>query len=134
MVPGAVLFMCGVLVLMYVVFSAGGVAKSKQLGVISDVLAGGQGKTKRGLLLLGGVMALLGTCGAFAGVAAGDAKRRSACEQLCVERGYQAGKIQGSQERDPPGSGKHAFVACVCSEGPDPDPLELRADEVLPKD
>ena len=134
MVPGAVLFMCGVVVLMYVVFSSGGAAKSKQLGVISEVLAGERGKTKRGLFLLGATMALLGTCGAFAGVAAGDAKRRAACAELCTDRGYESGNIQGSQEREPPGSGKHAFVACVCSEGPDPDPLELRADEVLPKD
>ena len=128
--PGVVLFMLGFATLMAVVFASGGVAKSKQVGVVSDVLAGRQGPNKKRIFVVGLVMTLLGTCASFSGVLASDAKRRSACIEMCEAKGYAGGKIQASEPRDRPGSGKHTFVACACSDGPDPDPFEMRADEL----
>lgn len=127
MLFGAVLFMFGVVALMIAVFSSGGGGKSQQARVMSEVAAGKHGKGKRVLFLVGALATGFGACGAFIGVAAGDADRRKACERECTDRGYASAKIQGSQKRDPPGSGRHSFVACVCTDGPEPDPLEFPA-------
>lgn len=133
MLPGAITAMIGFAVVMGVVFGAGGAAKSKQFAVVGEVMAGQHGKARRAAFLVGLVLTVFGTCGAFAGVAAGDAQRKQACERVCTGRGYAQAEIRGSTERNPPGSGKHAFVACACSAGPDPDPLELRADDLPPQ-
>lgn len=130
LLPGVVLFMVGFATLMAVVFSSGGVAKSKQMGVVSDVLAGRQGPKKKTFFVIGLVMTLLGTCASFAAVSAGDVKRRKACVAMCEAKGYATGKIQGSELRDPPGSGRHAFIACTCSGGAALEPFEMRADEL----
>ncbi len=124
--------MLGFGTMMAVVFSSGGAAKSKQFGTVGGVLAGQHGTKKKGLFVAGIVMALLGTCASFVGVSASDAKRRRVCVETCESKGYANGAIQGSKRREPPESGKHAFVACVCTTGPDPDPLELRADSLVP--
>lgn len=132
MLPGAILAMLGFGSLMAVMFSSGGVAKSRQFSVLGQLASGQHGSGKRVWLLVSIACALLGTCGAFAGVAVGDAQRREACERTCEQRGYAQGKIQGSKERVNGSKGKHAFVACACTQGPEPDPLELRADDLLP--
>ncbi len=119
--------MFGVLLLMVTVFSSGGAGKSQQLRVMDEVAGGKHGKGKRVLFLVGVAATGFGACGAFAGVAVGGAQRRKDCEHACSERGYSSATVQGSEERDPPGSGRHAFVACVCTDGPEPDPLEFPA-------
>ncbi|MBL4687932.1 MAG: hypothetical protein JKY37_25300, partial [Nannocystaceae bacterium] len=127
MLFGSVVFMFGMVVLVIAVFSSGGVGKSQQARVMSEVVAGKHGKGKRTLFLVGVLATGFGACGAFAGVAVGNSNRHKACEHECTDRGYASAEIQGSQERDPPGSGRHSFVACVCTDGPDPDPLEFPA-------
>ncbi|MBV1860268.1 MAG: hypothetical protein KUG77_17775 [Nannocystaceae bacterium] len=125
---GAGLFMLGVLLVMIAVFSSGGSAKSQQFRVIDEVASGKHGKSTRRLFYTGVLAIGLGMCGAFAGVAGSDVERKKACGRDCTERGYAAATVQGSQERDPPGSGRHSFVACVCTDGPAPDPLEFPAE------
>lgn len=122
--------MLGVVVVLALLLSSGGAAKSRQLNVLSQIASGAHGTGKRVWLTLAMVLIVFGTCGAFAGVAADDARQREACVQTCTERGYTEGTIRGSEQRDPPGSKRHAFRACVCEGGPDPDPLDLRLDEL----
>lgn len=134
MLPGAVLAMVGMLIVLIVLFSSGGAAKSRQLSAISEILAGSRGAGARRAFLVGTMMIVFGSCGAFAGVAVGDAQRRELCEQTCIDRGYASGKIQPSSKPvpAPSGTGRRGFVACACTDGPDPDPLELRADDLEP--
>ena len=76
------------------------------------------------------VLIVFGTCGAFVGVAVDDDLQRTACVRTYTERGYAKSAIRGSVQRDPPGSKRHAFMACVCEDGPDPDPLDVRLEEL----
>ena len=130
MLPGALVAMLGFAVLMVVVFGAGGANRQRQVGVASEVLAGARGRGRKLWFLAGLLMTVLGTCGAFAGVAAQDQRQRDACDATCESRGYAKAEIRGSNERDPPGSKRHAFIACVCSEGTDLQPWEMPADEL----
>ncbi len=122
--------MLGALVVLVLLFSSGGAAKSRQLGVLSQILSGQHGSGKKVGLLVAVALILFGTCGAFAGVAADDARNNEACTHTCAQRGYAKGTVRGSEQRDPPGSKRHAFRACVCEGGPEPDPLDVRLDEL----
>ncbi len=122
--------MLGMLVVLGLLFSSGGVAKSRQLDVLSQLISGRHGAGKRVWLLVAMMMVVFGTCGAFAGVAMDDARQGEACTQTCTGRGYASGTIRGSVERDPPGSKRSAFRACVCVDGPEPDPLDVRLEEL----
>jgi hypothetical protein len=122
--------MFGVVVVLALLLSSGGAAKSRQLGVLSQIASGRHGAGKRVWLTVGTLLIVFGACGAFVGVAADDARQSEACVRACTERGYAAGTVRGSEQRDPPGSKRHAFRACVCDNGPDPDPLDLRLDDL----
>ncbi|MEX1367892.1 MAG: hypothetical protein AB1Z98_32485 [Nannocystaceae bacterium] len=122
--------MFGVVVVLALLSSSGGAAKSRQLDVLSQIQSGRHGAGKRVWLTVAMLLIVFGTCGAFAGVAADDARQSEACVRTCTERGYATGTVRGSEQRDPPGSKRHAFRACVCESGPEPDPLDLRLDEL----
>lgn len=117
----------GFIILFVLLASQGAMAKSRQFAAMGDLAAGRAGSGKRALFFLALLAMFFGTCGVFGGVTAGDAQRRKACETTCKDKGYKSGKIRGSAEKS---GGKHAFVACACEGGPDPDPLELKADSL----
>ena len=118
------------LAVIVVLFSSGGVAKARQLDVLGQVLSGRHGVGKRIGLVVAMMMIVFWACGAFAGVALDDARQGEACTRTCTERGYAGGTVRGSEQRDPPGSKRSAFRACVCVDGPDPDPLDVRLEEL----
>ncbi len=128
--PGALAAMLGGIVVLALLFSSGGAAKSRQLDVLGQIISGKHGAGKRVWLTVSMVLIVFGSCGAFVGVSMDDARQAEACVQTCTERGYTKGTVRGSEQRDPPGSNRHAFRACVCEDGPDPDPLDVRLDEL----
>jgi hypothetical protein len=123
--PGFLVFAAGFLLLFALLARHGALARSKQIGALRDLAAGRRGARGRTLLLLAIGALVAGTCGTFAGVTAGDAARARRCRAACEARGYRAGAIRGSTERDPANPRRHRFVACACEGGPAPDPLEL---------
>jgi len=125
MLFGIALFFSGVALFMVLLFSSGGANRSKQFGVIADLLGGRRGVGKRRLIIAAMILIGLGACGTFAGVAAMDARRAGHCQDYCVAAGYERGKIGPSIER----SKERRFVACTCDGGKS-EPLELRADSL----
>lgn len=122
--------MVGMVVILGLLFSSGGAAKSRQLDVLSQIISGRHGAGKRTWVLVAMLLIVFGTCGAFVGVSVSDSRQSKACTQTCTERGYAGGTIRGSVQRDPPGSKRSAFRACVCVDGPDPDPLDVHVDDL----
>lgn len=127
--PGLLLFIVGFFMLFGLLVSEGALAKHKQRSALGKIASGRAGTTKR--LVFGcGVLAIIcGACGSFTGVGLRDQERARRCEQTCTERGYADAKIRGSTEME--SSGQHAFVACACTGGPAPDPLELDAEALM---
>jgi hypothetical protein len=125
---GILLFFAGGLTAMTVIFGNGGFAKSKQFQVLGQVLSGSAGRGARRALLIGLCLTALGMCTTFAGVASSDARRAQRCTQTCHELGYKEGLIRGSEATQADHPNRHAFVACRCNYGPQPDPFEMRAD------
>ncbi len=119
--------MLGFIVLMGLMFSSGGGAKSRQFAVVDQLSSGHHGRRKRVALFVSFGLIVFGSCGAFAGVAADDARRNEACVHTCTERDYAKATVRLSEQRDPDG---RSFNACVCEDGPEPGPLELRADDL----
>lgn len=130
LVPGLVLAAAGFALLFWLLASQQALAKSKQLKALGELTSGRAGQTKRRLSLAALAAMAFGACGTFAGVGANDSARTKACVRSCADRGYETGKIRGSEKQDPAARGRHAFVACACERGPAPDPLELRADDL----
>ena len=122
LLPGVGLFAVGFLTIFVLLALQGAMAKSRQFAAVGDLAAGRAGGGKRVAFFLGLAAIGIGALVTFAGVGAGDAARKKACEERCKDRGYERGKIRGSTEKD---GGRHKFVACACEGGPDPDPLEL---------
>jgi hypothetical protein len=127
--PGALLFCCGFVALFGLLASEGALATRRQFGALANVAAGRAGTTKRVVLGCGALAIVCGACGSFTGVAARDGERARRCEQTCTERGYTDATIRGSTEME--NEGRHAFVACACTGGPAPDPLELDAEALM---
>src|SRR5687768_14883672 len=125
MLPGFLVFAAGFVILFALLAKHGALAKSRQIGALRDMAAGRLGAGSRRLFFVGIIALVVGTCGTFAGVAAKDAARARSCKKLCEERGYREAKIRGSTAMDPNNPKRHAFVACACSGGPAPDPLEI---------
>lgn len=117
--------MVGVLTILIVVFTSGGVAKSQQFRVLGEVTRGRHGPGKRLGLLAGFVLVVVGACSAFVSSARGDAQRRAACAAHCKAEGFDEGKLGPSTERLPQRPNQHKFVACICSGGK--DPIEIDA-------
>lgn len=129
-VVGIGFFFVGMLTIMAVVFANGGAQKSKQFQVIGEIASGKLGRRARRALFVGFASALVGMCATFAGVAGSDRARAKKCVATCQARGYADGKIQASTATQPNDVKRAAFVACACTRGPAPDPLELRADSL----
>lgn len=125
-VIGLVFFAGGFFTIFSLLATKGALNKSKQLGMIGEILDGRHGRETKRALALAFFALLFGACTTFTGFMQRDAARRSACKKECVRRGYAKGTIQGSREKT---KGRHAFVACTCTGGADDD-LELRADSI----
>lgn len=130
LVPGLIVAALGFVLLFGLLISQGALDKSKQFGALSGLASGEGGALGKVLLALALLMMGLGACGVFAGVAASDAGRSRACTNLCKQKGYTRGSIGGSKALDPQNPRRHAFVACTCTGGPNPTPLETRADDL----
>lgn len=128
MLIGIAIFFAGFIAIFSLLAKRHALDKSKQFGVMAEILKGRHGPSPRRVLIVAFAAQLFGMCTTFAGVAQVDARRAEACRTECTGRGYKIGKIKGSKESV---NGKHSFVACVCSEGTQPD-LELRADSLRP--
>lgn len=127
-VVGIWFFFLGVITIMTVMFANGGAQKSKQFRVIGEIASGKLGRGARIALFVGFASALVGMCTTFAGVAQSDRARAKKCAATCKTRGYENGRIRASTATQPNNANRAAFVACACTRGPAPDPLELRAD------
>ena|SRR5688572_30787182 len=123
-------FFLGMITIMAVTFANGGAQKSQQFRVIGEIASGKLGRGARIALFVGFASALVGMCTTFAGVAQGDRARAQKCVATCKTRGYENGKIRASTATHPNNAKRAAFVACACTRGPAPDPLELRADSL----
>jgi len=129
LVPGLIVAALGFVLLFGLLVRQGALDKSKQFGALSGLASGEGGVLGKVLLALALLMMGLGACGVFAGVAASDAGRSRACSDPCKQKGYTRGSIGGSKALDPQ-TRRHAFVACTCTGGPNPTPLETRADDL----
>lgn len=129
LVPGLIVAALGFVLFFGLLVSQGALDKSKQFGALSGLASGQGGVLGKVLLALALLLMGLGACGVFAGVAASDAGRSRACTNLCKQKGYTRGSIGGSKALDPQ-TRRHAFVACTCTGGPSPTPLETRADDL----
>jgi hypothetical protein len=130
LLPGAAMATVGFVLLFSVLAGEGALDKRKQIGALLAVSSGKAGRTNQILLMLSLLLMGLGACGLFAGVAASDAARARACVDMCKERGYTKGVIGGSKTMDPKDPKRHAFVACTCTGGSNPTPLETRASDL----
>lgn len=128
--PGALIAATGFVIVFSLLASSGALAKSKQLGALAHLASGGGGALRRALLFTAFAMMLVGSCGAFAGVASSDRERARACTAECTRRGHTSGRIGPSRASDPKNAKRALFVACVCAGGRD-EPLELRASELV---
>jgi hypothetical protein len=70
--PGTLLCFAGFSLFFFLLVKHGGIAKSKQLGVIGSILGGEKGAGARRLLVLAFLLLFLGACAAFTGVAIFD--------------------------------------------------------------
>lgn len=129
-IVGIWLFFLGVITSMVAMFANGGMQKSQQFRVIGEIASGKAGRGARIALFVGLASALVGMCTTFAGVAQSDRARARKCAATCHARGYENGNIRASTATQPTHKNRAAFVACACTRGPAPDPLELRADSL----
>lgn len=127
--PGALIAGAGFALVFALLASAGALSKSKQLGALAHLASGGAGALRRALLFTAIAMMLMGSCGAFAGVASSDRARARACTAECERRGHTRGAIGPSSASDPKHPGRALFVACRCSGGPS-EAVELRASDL----
>ena len=126
--PGGTLFVIGFATLFALLASEGALKRSHQYTALTDLASGRSGPGKRRLFVAAVVILSVGACASMCGVGLSDAQRAKACEETCTERGYARAEIRGSTAMKKPGV--HEFVACACSEGPAPDPLELPANDL----
>ncbi|MFK7984558.1 MAG: hypothetical protein AB8I08_00880 [Sandaracinaceae bacterium] len=123
---GAVVTFAGTLLFGGLLFSNGGVRKSRQFRVIRELLGGTHGNGARLLTVAALLSMASGSCLLFSGVAASDHERAERCERRCRAEGYEAGRIGPNSDRTEDRS--TWWVACICEGGSAPV-LELRADE-----
>lgn len=126
---GGVLFFLGALTFAAQLFGHGGVAKSKQFGVLSELLKGVHGPGPRRWLIISMLLMPMGACFLFAGVGMSNAERSERCEERCASEGYETARIGPNSDRVS-GDRTTWFVACIC-EGGQPEALELDANELL---
>lgn len=124
---GAALFGAGALTFLVLLLSSGGAARSRQFALIGALWSGRLGAHRRRMLRLSLGLVGVGAVTCFAGVAASDAARAARCSEVCLVRGFDAGRIGASIDRRP----AQRFVACTCT-GANRPPLELRADALPP--
>jgi hypothetical protein len=127
--PGLAVAGIGFALLFGLLASEGALAKSRQFGATADLISGRAGTTKRLLFAISVLTMGCGLCGTFVGVGRYDDLRRARCVETCTRRGYAKGEIRGSTEMAD--EKRHAFVACACTGGASPDPLELDADSLV---
>lgn len=123
MIVGSLIAMSGMALVLGLLFTSGGASKLKQISVLGKIASGAEGPRKRGLLFVALGCIGVGSCTAFAGVAAMDAARADRCRARCEAEGFETGRIGPSVDRAP----ATRFVACTC-EGGREGTLELRAD------
>lgn len=126
---GLVIFFLCAATFMGLVFAKGGWSKSKQFGVLAELLRGEHGAFSRWLLIGSFLGGILGALVLFAGVAANDVAREKRCQARCLEAGHPRGVIGPSMEQSMTRRNSAAFVACTCTGGSGP-PIELRADSL----
>jgi len=128
LLPGAMIAALGFATLFGLLASVSALSKSKQLGAMAILAAGEAGGARR-LLFFASVLAMvLGTCGAFGGVAASDHERARACQRTCVDRGYAQGRVGPAQKPDR----KRPGPTCGCSGGASAStPLEVHVDDLV---
>jgi len=102
-------FFLGLAAQMGVIFSSGGLAKSRQFRVIGELLAGRHGATRRAVLVVGFLVAGVGALLLFAGVAQQDRLRAANCAAHCQKAGFEKGAIGPSD--DP----AKRVVSCTCT-------------------
>ena len=127
--PGVVLAGVGFVILFSLVASVGALEKSRQLAALGHLASGRAGSGKRALTFVAIALLFFGSCAAFGGVAASDARRARACLGACAAKGHPSGKIGPSEARHPQKPNAAAFVACKCSGGPG-SPVDLPADSL----
>jgi len=118
---GATIFGISVLLMLILLFSQGGAAKSRQIGVLGDLLSGRLGGGLQAAAIVALVGSGLGALICFGAVGRADGGRRQACQNACAERGYQKGRLGLSESRDAAG---RPLKVCRCSGGPEKD-IEL---------
>lgn len=125
LVAGAAFFFIGVALFMGLLFSNGGLSKSKQFKVLFELIRGTHGSRARLGLVSAMLLGLTGACLAFGGVAMSDRERNRACASACAARGHTSHRIGPNSDRVA-GDARTAWVACICEGGG--ETVELRAD------
>ncbi len=125
MTIGAAFFLVGGLIFLTLLFASGGANRSRQLVVLGQLMSGSQGRVKQISICMALLLVGTGATFCFAGVALMDAQRATRCADYCLARGFAAGKIGPSVDRN----ARSRFVACTCT-SPNKTPLETRADSV----
>lgn len=125
LLAGVSFFFAGVALFMGLVFSNGGLSKSKQFRVLAELLAGTHGRGARLGLAAAALLVLTGACLAFSGMAVSDAERDRACAAACTARGHSRHRIGPNSDRVARDA-RTMWVACICEGGG--ESVELRAD------
>lgn len=115
---GATVFGIGVLLMLSLLFSSGGAAKSRQIGVLGELFSGRLGGTLQALSFAALGAIAVGALICFGAAGRGDGDRRKACQNACAERGYEKGRLGLSESRDAAG---RPLKVCRCSGGPEKD-------------
>ena len=125
LLAGVASFFAGVALFMGLLFANGGLSKSKQLGVLSELIRGTHGRGARLGLAAAALLVLTGACLAFGGMAMSDAERANACAAACTARGHSRHRIGPNSDRVA-GDARTSWVACICEGGA--ETVELRAE------
>lgn len=125
LLAGVASFFAGVALFMGLVFSNGGLSKSKQFKVLAELVRGTHGAGARLGLAAAALLVLTGACLAFGGMAMSDAERANACAAACTARGHSRHRIGPNSDRVA-GDARTMWVACICEGGG--ESVELRAD------
>lgn len=124
---GVALFFVGFLLFAGVLFSHGGVARSRQFRVMGELFSGKHGNGARLLFASSFLVLVAGACLLFAGVAASDGARAERCESHCHATGYERARIGPNSDRTDDRA--TWWVACICEGGTD-TPSEVPADSL----
>ena len=122
---GVASLFAGVALFMGLVFANGGLSKSKQFKVLSEIITGTHGRGARLGIVAASLLVLTGACLGFGGLAMSDAERANACARACTARGHSRHRIGPNSDRVA-GDARTSWVACICEGGG--ERVELRAD------